>query len=373
MGAKKRKVKEPRRIAVIISNGTFSDSGFPRLLGTTIDNKELSMILSDPELGGFEVNSLVDQGLLAVRKAIALSCSTAERDDTLLIYYSGTGALSQDGNLYLPVADSESSLFFATAIEADFVLSQLRNSPCRRIVLIIDGCHSGAFFQNNRGIPDGMIAVTACSATEYGYETPEGGAFTRGVIEGLTAGRADRDNDGKVSVDELYEFVKEYVRKTDFPMHPQKWVWNLPEPIFLVNVPRPVFISYARENFEFARMLSEELEINRISTWVDKEGIKSGQDWLQRIASVLDSARCLLLVLSPHSLESKWVRRELEFADKKGIQIIPVLFESCELPSWFELQFGRIQRHMINRENFKQEIPPLIDSIHAARRLKSES
>ena len=64
MGAKKRKVKEPRRIAVIISNGTFSDSGFPRLLGTTIDNKELSMILSDPELGGFEVTSLVDKGLL---------------------------------------------------------------------------------------------------------------------------------------------------------------------------------------------------------------------------------------------------------------------------------------------------------------------
>ena len=32
-------------------------------------------------------------------------------------------------------------------------------SRCRRQLLMMDGCHSGAFFAYNRGIPDGFCAI----------------------------------------------------------------------------------------------------------------------------------------------------------------------------------------------------------------------
>lgn len=182
--------------------------------------------------------------------------------------------------------------------------------------------------------------------------------------------KADKDNDGKVSVDELYEFVQEHISKTEFKSHPQKWVWNLPEPIFLVNAPKPVFISYARENSDFADLLSQQLEKNGIATWRDTEGIVGGQDWLKKIASAVESARAVLFILSDFSLNSEWVRNELEFADRKGVPIIPVEFASCELPGWFELQFGRIQRHQVDKDNIEESMQSLIKANNATRRLR---
>ena len=218
----RHKLKLAKRLAVLISNGKFSDPNLPNLVGPQIDNQRLNTILSDINLGNFEVTSLVDQGLLAVRKAIAQACATADINDTLLIYYSGTSFLSQDGGLCLSIEDTDGQFPDATLIEAEYILAQLRNSRCHRIVLLVDGCHSGAFFEKNRGIPDGMFAITSCSSSELSYDTPEGGAFTRTIIEGLIAGRADKDGDGKVSVDDLYNFVQEYVSKTDYETHPQK-------------------------------------------------------------------------------------------------------------------------------------------------------
>lgn len=363
--------KQTKRIAVIISNGTFDDLSMSNLVGPKIDNEKLSKVLGDPDIGGFDIVSLVDHGLLQVRKAIAAACATANEEDTLLIYYSGRSYTSEDGNFCLPVADTDSRFLSATTLESEFILTQLRNTKCKRIVLLIDGCRSGAFFENNRGVPDGMVAITSCGSSESCTDTPEGGTFTLALIDGLTNLKADRDNDGKVSVDELYEYVKDFISKNNYDFHPQKWVWNLPEPIFIANVPKLVFISYSREDIKFVEQLSQELEKNDIKTWMDKTGIYTGQNFPEKIASTIDSARCLLFVISENSLKSKWGRRELEFADEKGIPLIPVVYKQCEIPSWFNLQFGRIQSYQINYDNFKNDISELVDSIRKTKKSKN--
>ena len=78
--------------------------------------------------------------------------------------------------------------------------------------------------------------------------------------------------------------------------------------------------------------------------WMDEQGIAGGDDWLGRIGTALDEAKALIAILSPEAFGSEWVRRELNYADKARKPILPVFCEHCDIPSWFELQFGGLQR-----------------------------
>ena len=116
----------PQRRALLICNGTFSDMALLNLPGVQKDWHAMNRVLGDPAIGGFEVTALLDQPLLAVRKAIAIACRDSAAGDTLLIYYSGPSFRGADGSLYLPVADSDREFPDATAIDAEFVLGRIR-------------------------------------------------------------------------------------------------------------------------------------------------------------------------------------------------------------------------------------------------------
>jgi uncharacterized caspase-like protein len=64
------------------------------------------------------------------------------------------------------------------------------------------------------------VVITASSAMEYAFEagqltadSAQPSVFTSAVVHGLQTGEADRDGDGRVSVDELYDFVFDRVRQ----------------------------------------------------------------------------------------------------------------------------------------------------------------
>jgi hypothetical protein len=190
----------PRRRALLICNGRFKYMPAFRLPGTRKDAKNMRLALADPDRARFVVTTVLDQGLWAVRKAIAKACAESAEQDTLLIYYSGTSTMDTEHALCLPVADTDPDYLTATSIEAEFLLSHMRTSRCNRFVVIVDGCHSGSFFRNSRGIPDGLIAITSCGTDELSTDTPEGGAFTQSLLRALTDPRADVDRDGNITV-----------------------------------------------------------------------------------------------------------------------------------------------------------------------------
>lgn len=359
-----------RRLALVICNGSFPE--VPNyLLGPAKDAVLLDATLSDPETCRFAVRCLVDQGLLAVRREIARICADASEEDTLLIYYSGNGFLGE-GSLYLMVSDSDRELLHATALDAEFVLAQLRRSSCRKIILLIDCCHAGAFFNNNRGIPDGLYAITSCGAEEICRDTPEGGVFTLALVAGLRGAAADRDGDGKVSIDELHEFIKEHLRSIEAPQMPQKWVWNVPEPIAIANVPRHVFLSYAREDKAAIERLAEALKAEGLSVWIDLEGIRSG-NWQKRVTEGLNFARALVVLLTKHSLASDAVKNEIGFAARRGVPILPIQtkdLQENDLPDWYALEFIDLHRHTINMRRYLEGVRALAAAIRTSRRSK---
>lgn len=342
-GAIGNNISPGKRRALLIANGKFQffDHQLP---GTEKDAKNLAAALSSPERSGFEVTALVNEGFYAVRLAIARACTSSGPEDTLLFYYSGTSVLDGQGQLMLPVFDSSPDFLNATSIESEFILSQMRQSACQRFVLIIDGCHSGAFFHNNRGIPDGLVAMTSCSPDEFSYDTPDGGAFTQSLLRALTDPAADRDQDGQITVDEAYDYVRRDLLASSYANHAQKWVWNLPEPIVLVRTTARIFLSYSRENLKAAKTLGDSLQKLGITVWQDVSGIPGGAQWRDSLVEALGKSDILVFLMTKESLESKWVRRELEFADGKGIPIMPVVIGDITVPDWFSLQFGGVQK-----------------------------
>lgn len=122
-------------------------------------------------------------------------------------------------------------------------------------------------------------------------------------------------------------------------------IYDLTErPVIAGRAARPIFLSYSRSDLEFASKLSGELRNGGHKVWMDAKGITGGDDWQERISAAIDSSKLILTVLSTEALNSTWVRRELSYADKVGKPILPVFCKTCQFPSWYELQFGHIQR-----------------------------
>ena len=80
----------------------------------------------------------------------------------------------------------------------------------------------------------GRIVLTASSAMEYAFEDAalsqaEGqpSVFTRALVQGLKTGDADRDGDGHISVDELYDYVFDQVRTVNPKQTLGRWDFEL--------------------------------------------------------------------------------------------------------------------------------------------------
>ncbi len=246
------------RLGLVIGNSVYNDRNLSRLLAPDADVGSLAEILLDPEIGGFDdVNILVNLSSATVRRAISEFFSRKKRDDLLLLYFSGHGILDDQGRLYLAVKDSDRKLIRGTAIPASFLTDEMDNSMSRRQVLILDCCHSGAFARGSKGAPGGTVGtaaafegtgfgrvvLTASDATQYAWEgdqvigQAENSVFTHYMAQGLRTGEADSDGDGKITVDELYDYVYAQVVRQTAKQTPAKWSYKEQGNIILAHTP----------------------------------------------------------------------------------------------------------------------------------------
>jgi hypothetical protein len=101
-----------------------------------------------------------------------------------------------------------------------------------------------------------------------------------------------------------------------------------------------IFLSYSRKDYDFAMQLKDDLENVGFDVWVDQNKIVGGEVWRKSIADALNNSHTVVWVVSPDSVNSKYVNKELSFADGKDVCIIPVMYRKVEIPFPFhELQF----------------------------------
>jgi hypothetical protein len=101
------------------------------------------------------------------------------------------------------------------------------------------------------------------------------------------------------------------------------------------------FISYSRKDgAAFAAELRKTLDKENLSVWQDLVALKGGRDWWSQIEDALRSKTLqhFILVITPASLESQYVRREIRLARQEGKTVCPVkgpgLDDLSTLPRW---------------------------------------
>jgi TIR domain/Caspase domain len=250
-----------RRQALIVATDQYKDPGLGRLRAPARDADTLARVLGDPAIGGFEVEFVANQPEWRLRRTIGALFADRSREDLLLLYLLCHGVTDDSGQLYFATTDTELTNLDATAVPADFVNRHMTRSQSRRIVLLLDCCYSGAFARGmmaragtgvelrERFEGRGRIVLTASSAMEYAFEVTElardGGrpsVFTQALVRGLETGEADRDGDGRVSLDELYEYVYEQVRAATPNQWPRRWNFEVAGDLWIARSPsvRPV-------------------------------------------------------------------------------------------------------------------------------------
>ncbi|MDP1546533.1 MAG: toll/interleukin-1 receptor domain-containing protein, partial [Anaerolineales bacterium] len=93
-----------------------------------------------------------------------------------------------------------------------------------------------------------------------------------------------------------------------------------------------IFISYSRKDMDFARKLAGDLEKAGYDVWWDITDLRGGDDWVRTLPTAIAGSEFFIIVLSPNSVESEWVRKEYTQALNLRKKIIPLMFEACDVP-----------------------------------------
>jgi TIR domain len=100
-----------------------------------------------------------------------------------------------------------------------------------------------------------------------------------------------------------------------------------------------VFISYSSKNRDYALKLARKLRDEGIEAWIDNAGIRSGDDWSQSIFAALRAASAVIVIMTPASLDSEWVRREVLLATETKKRIFPILLAGERWDMLVHLQY----------------------------------
>lgn len=236
------------RHALIVAAGRYEDGALGSLRSPSKDAEELTDVLEDPAIGGYDVRQLLDLPDYVLRMQIEDFFADARPQDMLLLYLSCHGVKDEAGHLHFATVNTRANRLASTGISADFVYQQVDRCRSRKIVLLLDCCYSGAYARGHRpranddaslGRPEGKgwAVITSSTALEYAFEIDSGkvswskvmrkavpSVFTSAVVEGLRTGAADLNRDGLISFDELYEYVWASVRqRTPHQTPVKKW------------------------------------------------------------------------------------------------------------------------------------------------------
>lgn len=159
----------------------------------------------------------------ALEKQLFYKLRKAGKDDSIIVFLSGHGADDPNtpGEFFFLTHDADPEFLAATAVHMNrqWFLTKLES---KRIVLIADACHSGGFsstvtkalrrsrekFMSFFKESQGKIFITSSRPDQFSIEKPEYGhsLFTHYLLKGM-GGRADENQDGMVTLNELYEYV----------------------------------------------------------------------------------------------------------------------------------------------------------------------
>lgn len=149
-------------------------------------------------------------------------------DTAVFVYYAGHGMPNlSNGKAFLVPYDGHPD-FSSKLYPLDRLYERLDQLPSKQVVVMLDSCFSGATGRSvlpSGARPMGLapdtavnvkkaVVLSAASGTQISsdYDDEGHGLFTYFLLKGLR-GEADKDGNGTIQVEELYDFVKDQVAR----------------------------------------------------------------------------------------------------------------------------------------------------------------
>lgn len=126
---------------------------------------------------------------------------------------------------------------------------------------------------------------------------------------------------------------------------------------------KEIFISYSRRDQEFVTRLASELNSEVAGVWYDQSTIQLGQKWHDEIMDGIRECRAFILVLSPDSMESKYVQEEVNKALELGKTIFPVIYRPAKWSGQFESLVREIQTLDLRSGSYTDNFRKLVDGL----------
>ena len=129
---------------------------------------------------------------------------------------------------------------------------------------------------------------------------------------------------------------------------------------------KEIFISYSRRDQEFVTRLASDLNAQVAGVWFDQSTIELGQKWHDEIMEGIRECKAFILVLSPDSMESKYVNEEVSKALELGKTIFPVIYRPAKWSGQFESIISEVQTLDLRSGSYTDSFHNLVDGLITA-------
>lgn len=123
------------------------------------------------------------------------------------------------------------------------------------------------------------------------------------------------------------------------------------------------FISYSRQDLEFATRLYDALRRRNRDAWVDLKGIEPSEEWHAKLHAAIDSSQAFVFVISEASLASPYCGDEIRRAKDGNKKLIPLLYRPVAAeqlpPSLARLQWISFQQ----AQDFEARVDDLVRAL----------
>jgi hypothetical protein len=101
----------------------------------------------------------------------------------------------------------------------------------------------------------------------------------------------------------------------------------------MAPLPNEVFLSHSSLDRPFANAIAEVFRYHGIPVWYSETNIVGAQQWHDEIGAALRRCDWLGVLLSPQSVDSIWVKREVLFSlndHRYAERIVPIHYQPCD-------------------------------------------
>lgn len=297
--------------ALIIGISKYSDTRIPELNYTRADAEAIYGLLIDPEKVGLnrdKVKVLLDEEATGFNIKSAITdwlFKNADNESIVFIYFAGHGGVEEDRlgiekdglSKYMLPYDSVFDNLYASALSNRDFNELLLSIRSRKLVIFLDSCYAGGVSERNvRDVKitedpyqkvvegKGRVVIAASQPNQRSFEDAEigHGIFTHHLLEALS-GRADRDNDGYVTVLDAYKYLVDAV-----PRSAKQLAGGAQEPVLRGDIAKDFVISVNRQRFEeIQEERVREEKLNKLWNFYNS-GKLSGKHY-ERIRTIIKS------------------------------------------------------------------------------------